>query len=297
MQHRAYSNGPDAVNGWIAISRQVFDHPVVGVRKGVPFTRTEAWIWLVGNAAFEPKIIQNKRQQIELKRGEMLTSYAQLATAWRWKASAVRWFLAELHRTKSILKHDTNHSSQGLWIIVCNYERFQFARSRELQIAQHQIEHEAHNPSLYKQLTTNKVSDDIRARDGNFWQQALNPQEGDYSLADGVLTVSDDERERMLPGFGGDNVRFDYALTEIAGKLQPNSLHSIARQVEANLAQMARYSREQDARYASAAKRNAYGRAQPAKQVGSIGGTTVRDTSETFADYQARMRAEGKIQP
>jgi len=282
-----YRPSSGAVN-WIKIGRGLLEHPIVGVPDRVAYSRTEAWIWLVQNACFKPEIIRIRGRDIELKRAQLVAAQSFLAKTWRWKLERVRWYLEKLEREKQINKHCADNNRHHTVITIRNYDTWQGVTTQDAR-----AEPDDTAPSMAPQAKNkefkNSYTQNARAREGSeIWRQELNPQNGDYSLdSDGALRASEAAQQRWLPAFGGDMQRFAWALAAIT--VQPNSTLPLARQAEQGLAKAAAIKRDHDARWERKA-------AKPATQLGAIG-VTVRDTSESFAEYAARMAAEGKYKP
>jgi hypothetical protein len=62
------------------------------------FSRYEAWHFLLFEAAWKIKEIDNKGRVVRLRRGELMAAAAWLAHSWNWTAETVRWFLVRLER-------------------------------------------------------------------------------------------------------------------------------------------------------------------------------------------------------
>ncbi len=60
-------------HGWVAIDRQVWNHPAFAPE---PFSEREAWLWLISHAEY--------RTDADVPRGCLQASYQQLADAWQW---------------------------------------------------------------------------------------------------------------------------------------------------------------------------------------------------------------------
>lgn len=105
--------------GWLLIWRAVFDHPTVGTH-GRPFTRCEAWLWLIANAGYEGP-----------ERGSLEGSLSFLATRWSWSKKAVRCFLERLENEGMIeRKIGAQLGAQlgahpGAHLSICNYDKYQ----------------------------------------------------------------------------------------------------------------------------------------------------------------------------
>ncbi len=137
---------------WFAVSRMVFDHYVVGAGQVMPaqdprrgsFSKMEAWLWLVANAAYEPSMIVNKGREMTLQPGELMGAHSYLAEQWNWSVDAVRWFLKRLEMTSQILRHVSaertkRNTNQCQVLTICNYDNYQFRKADE-----HQAEQQAH---------------------------------------------------------------------------------------------------------------------------------------------------------
>src|SRR5262249_54287555 len=92
--------------GFIAIARGALDHPVVGARK--PFSKFEAWLWLLFEAAWKPRRVRvtsgRAEQYLTLERGQLSYSRSYMVTAWGWKEKGVRGFLFRLERDRQITR-------------------------------------------------------------------------------------------------------------------------------------------------------------------------------------------------
>lgn len=110
--------------GFIVLARSIWDHPLVGVSK--PCSDFEAWLWLLLEAAYEPRKVRVSNGQasaiIELKRGQLSHSLRYMAAAWGWTTKRVRGFLARLEReAQTITQRDTLQTV----LTVCNYDSYQ----------------------------------------------------------------------------------------------------------------------------------------------------------------------------
>ncbi len=131
--------------GFFAVSREIFDHPVVGPEK--PYSRFEAWLWLVSAAAYLPRRVSVKNGQtrsvVTLQRGQATFARSFLAEAWGWTEKRVRTFLKQLERERQI---DLQTGRQQTLITICNYELYQMPiRQQGRQKGQHQGPHWAGN--------------------------------------------------------------------------------------------------------------------------------------------------------
>jgi hypothetical protein len=107
------------MSGWITVHRDLLDHPLF---RGEKFSRVDAWLWLIGKAAWKPTKFNVGGTIITLQRGQVCVSRHQLATAWKWSDSAVERFLTRL-KTEQMIGRETG---QGRSIItICNYAKYQ----------------------------------------------------------------------------------------------------------------------------------------------------------------------------
>lgn len=111
---------------FVAISRGLLDHPVVGIPASEPYSRTEAWQWLILEAAFRARRYEAGNIVVELKRGQLAHSTRYMAKAWRWSEPAVRRFLTRLKTGAGTGAMIDAATDAGITVItICNYERYQ----------------------------------------------------------------------------------------------------------------------------------------------------------------------------
>lgn len=105
--------------GVFAVDRGIFDHAAFDDE---PFTQREAWIWLIGEAAYKPHRRRVGGYVVDLKRGQVAASSRFLAEKWSWNEPKVRRFLKRLKSDAMIYAEAT----QGLTVItICNYSTYQ----------------------------------------------------------------------------------------------------------------------------------------------------------------------------
>ena len=136
----------DATNpgNWIALSRNVREHPIVGAgqpvdpadtRRGA-WSRMEAWFDLLCLAQWKPSRINNKGQVMTLDAGQLMGALPFLAARWNWTIGTVRWYLSTLERAEMISRaltktdnHDGGNSRQPTnkcnVITIANYSKYQ----------------------------------------------------------------------------------------------------------------------------------------------------------------------------
>ena len=119
--------------GYITIARGILDHPIVGARK--PYSRLEAWQWLLLEAAWKPHRvpISNGRTRgvVSLDRGQLSHSLRFMARKWGWTVKPVMTFLNGLETDTMV----TTQTDTGQTLItICNYNAYQLlAHSEETQ--------------------------------------------------------------------------------------------------------------------------------------------------------------------
>lgn len=105
--------------GVFAVDRGIFDHPLL---KGERFTKVQAMMWLVSEAAWKARRVRVAGIWVELKRGQVAHSLRHLADEWQWTVKRVRTFLRSLE-DDGTLSTDTG---TGLTVItICNYDEYQ----------------------------------------------------------------------------------------------------------------------------------------------------------------------------
>jgi hypothetical protein len=118
-------------NGVFAVSRGIFDD---GDFADEPYTERQAFIWLIGAAAWKARKVQGRNGRgcvsIMLQRGEFCFAERFLAKKWKWSNSRVTRFLDKLER-REILRsanRSANEAQSGAQIRVYSlrsYNKFQ----------------------------------------------------------------------------------------------------------------------------------------------------------------------------
>src|SRR5438132_13848093 len=110
--------------GRFAVSRGVWEHRQLASRE---FTRREAWLWLVSEAAWRPREIRMRGRRIVLQRGQVAHSERFMAKAWGWSYARVQRFIRRLiaeGMTDAVT--DAVPDAVGRVLSICNYEKFHF---------------------------------------------------------------------------------------------------------------------------------------------------------------------------
>jgi len=123
------------IDGTFNVHRRVFDDPMF---QDEPFTRREAWLWLIATAVFRPYRMTWGKHVVLLQRGQLVASYAQMATAWGWHRDKVRSFLRRL-KANAMIETDTPadtgkatpKGTPPCRVTICNYDKYQATPSDE----------------------------------------------------------------------------------------------------------------------------------------------------------------------
>ncbi|MGB8601016.1 MAG: hypothetical protein WCD42_02350 [Rhizomicrobium sp.] len=102
-----------------AISRDFWDDPEFS---DAAYSDREAWLWLIGAAAWKDLRTRGSTGPVNLKRGELSFSVRFLAEKWGWSKSAVDRFFAKLEKRDTL--RDTSRDGNKVYFIR-NYNRFQ----------------------------------------------------------------------------------------------------------------------------------------------------------------------------
>jgi hypothetical protein len=109
--------------GVFAVDRRIFDHPVFALE---PFTEREAWIWMIGAAAWKPQRVRVGHHVISLERGQLAFSTRFLATKFKWSHGKIIRFLKRLETETMVSTLATRETTQ---ITICNYNKYAFGRN------------------------------------------------------------------------------------------------------------------------------------------------------------------------
>lgn len=81
--------------GYFPIDHGDLEHPVFGSPRR-PYTRWEAYCWLLDHAAFDRSQTEFQGKPVTLDRGQVAISLGEMARAWRWTRPAVQRFIKGL---------------------------------------------------------------------------------------------------------------------------------------------------------------------------------------------------------
>ncbi len=91
-----------------------------------PYTEREAWLWLLGAAAWKSGRIRVGKAIVEVTRGQLAFATRFLAVKWQWAHSRVVRFLKRLETDTMIRTQTTRVATL---ITICNYDEYQFNRN------------------------------------------------------------------------------------------------------------------------------------------------------------------------
>lgn len=108
------------MSGWIAISRDLFDH---GFFAREPMSEREAWVWMIARAAWKDTVHRVGSEVLPVPRGSFFCTLRELQQAWGWGSDKrVRNFLKRLENGRMA---DANATGSKTQITICNYDEFQ----------------------------------------------------------------------------------------------------------------------------------------------------------------------------
>lgn len=205
-------------------------------------------------------VIRNKRVEDEIK--DYISEYVRRSNAAREREERRR-----LHRTSGELRPDFSRTSTELVPEV--QEKLPELEPKKPTKSKEQLPQSDHIPEArsqkpearivvkdnsppYVPLASGEPTGGLRSTPKPAFSDPYDRVQMDQT---GKPVLMNGLRQFWLNEFGGDNVRLDLALIEVAGDLQPNSRRSLESQVSSRLAKMARARRDQDERYAQAVKR------------------------------------------
>jgi len=106
--------------GVFAVDRAIWEHDYLV--DSAPFSRREAWLWLVSEAAWKPHRRRIAGKTYELSRGQLAASMRFIASKWHWSEARVRRFLNGLKNEGMI---DANTDAGLTVLTICKYDSYQ----------------------------------------------------------------------------------------------------------------------------------------------------------------------------
>ncbi|AWJ91430.1 hypothetical protein Sp245p_16425 (plasmid) [Azospirillum baldaniorum] len=110
------------MSGFYLMHRGWQDNPVFNDE---PFSRRDAWVWLVETANYADGVWGAKGKTVRLQRGQLCRSIRDMAATWKWDRSKVSRFIARLV-SDDMIRYTAD---DGVCLItICNYDRYQAQR-------------------------------------------------------------------------------------------------------------------------------------------------------------------------
>jgi hypothetical protein len=178
--------------GVFAVDRGIWDHDVLSENQ--PFSRREAWLWLLSEAAWKPHKRRIIGRTIELGRGQYAGSLRFIASKWQWTEARVRRFLAVLTSSEMI---DASTDAGVTVITVCKYEEYQ--RVSLPTDANPKIDVDA-APTQQRRKVEDKEDKEAGGEGGVTREPVINPARGKSMISEDAFVVS----EEILVAMGLD---------------------------------------------------------------------------------------------
>ncbi len=106
--------------GYIKLPRGWMDHPALS--SGAPFTKREAFAWLIEQAAYRERNVDLEGQTVTLSRGSLAHSGRYMAKAWGWTEPRVR---RRLERWEAERLIEVTIDAGRRIVTICDYDRNQ----------------------------------------------------------------------------------------------------------------------------------------------------------------------------
>lgn len=106
---------------WIRVSVEMLEHHAFD---GEPYSKRDAWLWLIANAAWKSKRVKHKGKMITLERGQVLIGRSFLAETWGWSEQTVRTYVKFLI-SENMLELNQSNGHFANVATICNYDKYQ----------------------------------------------------------------------------------------------------------------------------------------------------------------------------
>lgn len=107
------------MSGWYRMHRGWMAHAVF---RDEEYSRRDAFLWMIEEAAFKPTQVHGPTGTIALERGQFSHSLRYMAAAWKWTEPRVRRYLKSTQDAKII---DAATVAGQSVITICNYDLYQ----------------------------------------------------------------------------------------------------------------------------------------------------------------------------
>ena len=108
----------DKRSGWIKLYREVWDWQGSPIKRKRPFTKFEAWIWLLTQASHRNHFCGN----IKVERGQVLTSLEKLSQIWKRDRKTVRRWVKNMQEFGEL---SLSYGQSWSLITICKYDEYQ----------------------------------------------------------------------------------------------------------------------------------------------------------------------------
>ena len=270
-------------NGWFAVSREIFEHPVVGAGKLGQYSPMEAWCWLIERAARKPYTLTHKGEMIDLQVGELIISnQLELARKWSWSRSMLRAFFERTAREQMTTIAATNTASK---VRLLNYAHWQHL---ELITTSEQTANEQGAATIYKEGQEQEQKESSADALAAF--NAFNSMAAKLLLPQASKLTPARKRKLLLRlREHGGIAAWHRALANLAASRFLCGDNSRAWKADLDfILQPSSFVKLLEGAYT-------HGAPQAKQLVNHRAIATIRDTSESFEAYKQRMVAEGKV--
>jgi hypothetical protein len=114
------------VTGWVAISRDLFQHEFFAKE---PMSEREAWVWMIARAAWRDTRHRVGNSMVNVPRGSFFCTLRELKGIWGWGSDTrVRAFLKRLQNERMI---NAACNARKTHVTICSYEAFQEIKRTE----------------------------------------------------------------------------------------------------------------------------------------------------------------------
>lgn len=110
------------MTGHYRMNRGWMENPVF---RREPYTRAQAWCFLIEKAAWKARVQPMGSDSIPVERGECAASIRFLAQRWKWNKTKVERFLARLESENMLTRTRSKTGTPITIIRVCNYDKYQ----------------------------------------------------------------------------------------------------------------------------------------------------------------------------
>ncbi|CAO3453260.1 hypothetical protein [Azospirillum argentinense] len=150
------------MSGFYLMHRGWQDNPAFN---NEPFSRRDAWVWLIETANYAEGRWSAGGRTIVLKRGQLCRPLRKIAEAWQWDEAKVRRFLSRLKADAMIL---CETDAKMTLISICNYDEYQSLADDERRKDDATATHHRRNGDAHKKEgNENKEGEESRALPGD----------------------------------------------------------------------------------------------------------------------------------